>query len=317
MAYTNEKNLIGNCIECINKNINSVAVEVVIVNQGESGALCNISGRYKNVQIVELNKPVGFGESINIASKVASGEYLYITTPGSFVTEGIFDLYINSFKKYSSNINVGVMGSFVNLKKHDGTVYLHKGYLQFKILREDIVKKIKWLLKKAMYIDYIYHKFMHRTGVDMLNSDRGLVSGVVDGYIYGGNMFLKKTVFDQFHGFDKEFYLYSEEVELQHRMVKQGYKNVIISEVLLCRQSGSSFKKKNKDNSRTIYRDIGTLKYYDKTSGVLYKYGFKYLLLFLLLINVCVDIYRREFTIEMNLNHIRMVFVEKYGVLGK
>jgi GT2 family glycosyltransferase len=317
LAYTNEDHLIDNCIKCININANSVAIEVVIVNQGDNGSLHNLSRRYRNVQVIELNKSVGFGESINIASKASSGEYLYITTPGSFVVEGIFDLYINSFKDYSQSIKIGLMGSFINLKKLDGTVYLHRGYLPFKVLSRDIHNKFRWLLYKVTYFDYIYRIIRNINSNDMLNDATEPASGIVDGYIYGGNMFLSKYVFDKFCGFDNDFYLYSEEVELQNRMLKQGYNNIIVGEVLLDRQSGSSFKNMHKNNSRTIYRDIGTLKYYDKTSGALHKYIFKYSLLLILTINVFIDIYRREFTIKMNIRHIKMVFLEKYGVSGK
>lgn len=317
IAYTNELHLIEDCIECINRNAQLLSIESIIVNQGDRGVLRNISDRYNNVQVIELNKPLGCGESLNFASKKASGEYLYITTPGSFVNEDIFDFYLSGYKKYSSNTQIGVMGSFLNLKKHDDTTYLHNGYLPFKTLWKDIFKKIKWLFKKAIYLDYLYFRFLKAKNTKIEDSTKKLSSGLVDGYIYGANMFIKKEVFDEFQGFDNDFYLYSEEVELQKRMFKKGYKNVIIGEVLLNRRSGSSFKNKNKNNSRTIYRDIGTLKYFEKTSGVIHKYVFKYALLIILAINIFTDIYRREFTLKMNLRHIKMVFYEKYDVLGK
>lgn len=85
------------------------------------------------------------------------------------------------------------------------------------------------------------------------------------GYITGADMMIRKEILDQIGGFDVDFFMYSEEVELTYRVYKAGYTSFSVPEAKIVHLEGkSTVFKENK--FRMIYES--KYKYFYKIANL-------------------------------------------------
>ena len=83
-------------------------------------------------------------------------------------------------------------------------------------------------------------------------------------YITGADLFVKNN---NFAYYDERFFLYYEETHLQHQMMKNGLKRLIIDRIRIIHLEGGSDKKKEKEHNEntisfgTIQFDLSRIKY--------------------------------------------------------
>ncbi|MCL4385387.1 MAG: glycosyltransferase [Cyanobacteria bacterium] len=96
------KKEIINCINSIEKNINKITYEIIIVDNEGDNSLENEFKEYKQVKYILSKKNLGFGGGNNLGAIHAKGEYLFFLNPDTVVEgDAIYKLYefIKSNKK--------------------------------------------------------------------------------------------------------------------------------------------------------------------------------------------------------------------------
>jgi N-acetylglucosaminyl-diphospho-decaprenol L-rhamnosyltransferase len=66
-------------------------------------------------------------------------------------------------------------------------------------------------------------------------------------------MMVKKNVLNETGGFDGDFFMYGEDIDLSYRIQKAGYKNYYFSETTIIHFKGESSKKQNSQYIKTFY----------------------------------------------------------------
>jgi GT2 family glycosyltransferase len=59
----------------------------------------------------------------------------------------------------------------------------------------------------------------------------------------GAFMFVRKEVLDITGGFDEQFFMYAEDIDLSYRIIKAGYKNYYNADITIVHYKGESTKK--------------------------------------------------------------------------
>ena len=117
MPMYNQEKYIKKCIESvINQTLKDI--EIIVVNAGSTDSSPDVIKKYaeKDKRIVFIDKPnTGYGNSVNIGMKHATGEYVGIVETDDFIAEDMFETLYN----LSENGTVDVIkGNFYDYYEH-------------------------------------------------------------------------------------------------------------------------------------------------------------------------------------------------------
>ena len=97
-------------------------------------------------------------------------------------------------------------------------------------------------------------------------------------FISGADLFIRKATFERLNGFDPEFFMYYEEVDLQKRMDLLGLKRIILPEVRIIHLEGESFASKRLTFRRFLIAQESFNRYIANHYGGVSKLGFRTLM---------------------------------------
>lgn len=203
----NTLNLTSNCISSIQKKVNSVRYEIIVVdNASKDKSVDFIKENYPEVLLISSEINLGFGKANNLGATYAKGEYLFLLNSDTIIEQDPFSSFFN-FINNNTIEKIGVLGTFLEnsdnaYSKSGGLFYSAKKYLKLGICRNFGIKT----------------KAEVNTKLDIIPVD----------YVIGADMFIKKQLFDKIHGFDNKIFMYFEDVELCKRIYKIGYQSFIL-----------------------------------------------------------------------------------------
>ncbi|PXV63121.1 hypothetical protein CLV62_1153 [Dysgonomonas alginatilytica] len=241
--YNTEK-FLENCIVSINKYTRDVNYEIIVVdNNSEKGSVSSLIEKYPAVRFHFSEENHGFGRANNIGASIAKGEYLFFLNPDTLlINNAVFLLY----EYLKGNPQVGICGG--NMYRGDMTPASSFYDIDFLTYEYKIIFNIKR-----------YPGFNYTTGPNEVK------------VIVGADLFIRKSVFFEFGGFDKDFFMYFEEVELCYRLRKANYKIVSVPAAEIIHLQGGSAENKNEELGKWSYREHWYSKFlfFSKTKGKL------------------------------------------------
>lgn len=217
------KDFIEKCLVSVFEKIKSIDFEIIIVNNDESEDLAEIQEKFPEIKIVDHKINVGFGAGHNLGAKEAQGEILFILNPD---TEILDDM--SPAVRLFDNEKIGVVGPC--LITEDGKVQ-------------------KWSVGVETSIG------------DILKNNLGIPeSGKLwksqktkeAGWVSGAALFIRKNLFDELGGFDKNFFMYYEDEDLCKR-VREAGKKVIYFPAVKVRHWGSKSVQGKKTQKKYFY----------------------------------------------------------------
>jgi GT2 family glycosyltransferase len=191
--YKSEKYL-KDCVDSIIKKVIGAIFEIIIVNNDK-----NKIGIIKNdhiIRIIEINKNLGFSRANNIGVSESMGKYICFINPDTrIVSNNIKEVII----KFKLNPNIGIIGSMI----------LGKNNVQ------------KWSAGVDMDIfEILRGKFGLSKSEKIWNS----CGAVEAGWVSGAGLFIKRDIFLKVGGFDENYFLYYEDVDLCKKVIKNNQK---------------------------------------------------------------------------------------------
>ncbi len=182
--------------------------EVIVVDNGSiDGTPEMIRSEFPNVILIAEQKNHGFAKGNNIAAARARGTYLLILNPDTRVLEGAIDAMLRVLELHP---DVGVVGP--HLTNPNGS-------------HQDSVRRFPTVFSHALVLLKLSHILSHTavlqryyaTDVDYAREQE------VD-QVMGAAMMMRRSVFEELHGFDEEYWIWMEEVDLQKRLQNMGLK---------------------------------------------------------------------------------------------
>lgn len=196
--------------------IETIDAEIIVIDNNSSDDSCQmVKQLFPNVKLIENKENSGFSKGNNIGVKQAEGEYLCILNPDTVVAEDTFTKLIEFAE---SKKNLGIIGC----QLIDG-----KGNFLPESKRNIPSPKValKKLLGKANDY-YANHLEVNETGrVEIL---------------VGAFMFLKKEVYEAVNGFDEDYFMYGEDIDLSYKVLKSGYHNFYYGDTSVIHFKGES-----------------------------------------------------------------------------
>ena len=213
-------------------------LEIIVVdNNSFDGSVEHIKNLYPDVYVIANEDNVGFGKAVNQAAKAALGDYYLILNPDTVVQENTISTFVNYLEK---NNNVGMVGP--KILNSDGT-------LQAACKRS--FPTLRVAIPKLLGFDKLFPKseWAGKYNLTYLDPDH---TCTVDA-ISGSCMFIRKELFYELGGFDEQFFMFGEDLDICYRIWQAGYEIHYLHETQIFHYQGESVKSAPFDSINAFY----------------------------------------------------------------
>ncbi len=196
--------------------IQNIDAEIIVVDNNSPDNSCKmVKQLFPSIKLIENKENSGFSKGNNIGVAQAKGEYLCILNPDTVVAEDTFTKLI-AFADTKDNLGI------VGCQLIDG-----KGKFLPESKRN--IPSPKVALKKLLGNDKAY--YANQLAIDSIGDVEILV---------GAFMFVKKDVYEAVGGFDEDYFMYGEDIDLSYKVSKSGYSNMYFGETTIIHFKGES-----------------------------------------------------------------------------
>ena len=234
----NVKEFVQNLLNSLEKASKNLAVEVIIVdNASDDGSVELIREKFPNVILVANKTNLGFGKANNIGLQMAKGKYLLILNPDTLVQEDTFEKLISFFERTP---DAGMIGC--KTLNPDGT-------LQLSCRRSFPGPWTSFCKVTGLSSIFPKSKIFAKYNLTYLDENK---TCEVDA-LSGSFMLMKKEAYEKVGGFDEQFFMYGEDLDLCYRVQKAGYKVYYVPETQIIHYKGESTKRSSLDETKVFY----------------------------------------------------------------
>ncbi|WP_430409635.1 glycosyltransferase family 2 protein [Kordia sp.] len=204
------------CLRSVQSAIAEIDAEIIVIDNNSPDNSCDMMrNTFPTIQLIANTENVGFAKANNQGVKVAKGEYVCILNPDTIVAEDTFTQILQFAK---SKENVGSIGC----KLVDGSgTFLPESKRNIPTPMVS-VKKIFGSKNAGYYSD--------------LNENE---TGKID-ILVGAFMLMKKSVYQTVNGFDEDYFMYGEDIDLSYKIKKAGFQNYYYGKTSVIHYKGES-----------------------------------------------------------------------------
>lgn len=199
----------------------------VVDNNSSDNSLEYLQYKFQGTQFIVNDSNVGFARANNQALKKASGKYILFLNPDTIIAE---DSLLNCISFLKINRNAGAVG----VRMIDGAG--------------------NFLKESKRGFPSPWASFCKLSGLTKLFPDSKFFSSYYLGnlkefennpveILSGAFMMIRKEALDKTGGFDEQFFMYAEDIDLSYRIQQAGYQNYYIADTTIIHFKGESTNK--------------------------------------------------------------------------
>lgn len=227
----NVKELLEQCIKSIFSASQNLDVEIIVVdNNSFDGSIPYIKDKFKNedrLKLIESPVNLGFAKANNLGVKESSGEYVLILNPDTILQE---DTLEKTLEFYKSQKETGAVSCKLILPNGKLDLACRRSFPTPSVAVYRILGLSKIFPKSKIFGKY---------NLTYLDENK---TYEVDA-IVGAFMLIKRDIYDKVKGFDEDYFMYGEDLDLCFRIRKAGYKIFYYPETSIIHYKGESTKK--------------------------------------------------------------------------
>lgn len=184
---------------------------IVIDNNSQDGSIEYIKSLFPGI-IIENKENAGFGKANNQGFAIAKGEYTLILNPDTIIGK---DSIADCIRFYNGHPDCGAIG----VSMHDGNgVFLPESKRSFPTPWVSFCKifGLSSLFPRSRTFAKYHLRYLPADAphsIDILS---------------GAFTFVKTDLLRKINGFDEDFFMYGEDIDLSFRIAKAGYRNYYI-----------------------------------------------------------------------------------------
>lgn len=207
--------------DCVRRLLNTtLALEVILVDNGSTDGVPQAIGRaYEGdprLTVIYNRANLGFGPAMNIGATKAIGQALLLLNPDCLVQEADLSRLLEVLTR---NPKAGVIGA---------VVCDAEGHPDPASWRRDP------LLRRAL------NTMLGRSG-EGVNINEDIPEEVIDAEaVSGALMLMPRSVFNRLGGFDEDYFLHCEDLDLCRRVRDMGYQVLLAGDVRVTHAKGTS-----------------------------------------------------------------------------
>jgi len=204
------------CIRSVQAAITNLDAEIIMVDNNSPDDSCDMMrNTFPEIQLIANKENVGFAKANNQAVKVAKGEYVCILNPDTIVAE---DTFTQLLQFADATENLGSVGC----KLIDGSgTFLPES-------KRNIPTPMVSVKKILGNKNSGYYSEVHINEI-----------GKVD-ILVGAFMLMKRDVYTVVGGFDEDYFMYGEDIDLSYKIKKAGFQNYYYGKTTVIHYKGES-----------------------------------------------------------------------------
>lgn len=224
----NVKYFLEQCLHSVFRAGKDLEMEVFVVdNQSVDGSVEMVREKFPQVILMANQQNVGFSKANNQAIEEASGRYILLLNPDTVVEDDTLSKVVGFMDDHPDAGGLGVKmldgrGRFLPESKRGlptpGVAFSKIFGLSALFPRSKSFGKY--------HLGYLDKNETHKVHV-----------------LSGAFMLLRKEVLDKTGALDEDFFMYGEDIDLSHRIIKAGYNNYYYPEARIIHYKGESTKK--------------------------------------------------------------------------
>lgn len=207
------------------KTIKEVEFEIVVDNSANVNNVVECD--YENVFVVRDVKNKGFGNACNIGAKRAKADVILFLNSDTILFENTVDAAFSFFKNQK---NIGAMGVRQLLKDGKLDAGCKRGF-PTPLTALYYFLGLSKIFPKSRHFGAYQQTFIDERSVEFVDC------------ISGAFMLISKDVFRLVGGFDEDYFLYGEDVDICYRLKQAGFKNLYYGKVSFLHYKNESSKK--------------------------------------------------------------------------
>lgn len=253
---------LNNCITSLYKH-NALSVCNIFVNDNNSsdGSIENIERTFKEVKIIKQKINIGFAAGCNRGASEGKAEYLLFLNPDILITENSILGVLNFYESRKQSEKIGVVG--IRLYNTDGSIGISFS----------IFPRIYHFIFQILGL----HKLF--TLLSPLRKGELLIQPTIVDQITGAFYFISRKTFENFSGFDEQFFVYYEELDLNLRLNRNGYTSYTLPSVTAFHYGGGCSEY---NSSKSLaYNMASRIKFYRKNYSLFEYYAIYFITVYI------------------------------------
>jgi GT2 family glycosyltransferase len=235
----NVKEFLKNLLDSIKKASQNFSLEIIVVdNASDDGSVEMIKDKFPEIILIENKSNLGFGKANNQGLKIAKGKFILLINPDTLVAE---DTFVKMIDFFNANPDTGMAGC--KILNPDGT-------LQLACRRSFPGPWTAFTKVTGLSTLFPKSKLFAKYNLTYLDENQ---TYEVDA-ISGSFMMLRKEVYEKVGGFDEQFFMYGEDLDLCYRIQKAGYKIYYVHTTQIIHYKGESTKRSSLDETKIFYQ---------------------------------------------------------------
>ncbi len=224
----NVRYFLEQCLNSVFRSGDTLDMEVFVVdNQSVDGSVDMVREKFPRVKLIANDKNLGFSKANNQAIRRANGKYVLLLNPDTVVEDDTLPKVVDFMDRHPDAGGLGVkmldgQGRFLPESKRGlptpGVAFCKIFGLSSLFPKSKVFGKY--------HLGYLDKDKTHE--VDVLS---------------GAFMLLRKEALEKTGLLDEAFFMYGEDIDLSHRIVKAGYKNYYYPDARIIHYKGESTKK--------------------------------------------------------------------------
>ncbi len=226
------------CLCSVEAACKDLDAEVLLVDNASTiSHSVYLSKRFPFIQLISNTRNTGFAKANNQALQLAKGKYILFLNPDTLLPENALQHCMAFFE---SNEHAGAVG----LRMIDGSGrFLPESKRAFP---SPMVSLYKLVGLAALFPESaLFNKY----ALGNLPDDGIHAVDVLS----GACMMVRKTLLDSTGGFDEQFFMYAEDIDLSYRLQQQGYTNYYLGNTTIVHFKGESTRKQSRRYMHLFY----------------------------------------------------------------
>lgn len=253
----NVRHFLEQCLRSVERALAGMEAEIIVVdNHSTDDSVAYLQPLFPSVRFMTSSKNRGFAQANNRGLSVARGEYVVFLNPDTLVPENCFKNCIAFFEQQPRAGALGVQmidgrGRFLPESKRSFPSPMAS---MFKL--SGLAKVFPESRLFSQYaLGYLDKNENHRVDV-----------------LAGAFILMKRSLALELNGFDEDYFLYGEDIDLSYRIRKAGYENHYFSGVTIIHFKGESSHDHEWVRVKFFYRAMQTFvhKHYTHFGGKLF-----------------------------------------------
>ena len=242
----NVKSYLCQCLHSVERAIRGLSTEVVVVDNASSDdSVAEVLRLFPWVRVIANQENVGFSRANNMAIRESKSDYVLLLNPDTIVGEEVLSSCVAFMDNHS---DAGAVG--VKMLKEDGG-FAWESRRGVPTLMTSFYKMIGLcsLFPNSRLFGKYYMRYLDENDVNRIE----IVSGAF--------MMLRRSALNEVGLLDETFFMYGEDIDLSYRLLKAGYQNYYLPQVIV-HYKGESTQKTSFRYVQNFYNAM--LIFYDK-----------------------------------------------------